>query len=85
MKKIAVLAACLIVGLCAVSVPDAAPAVDTTVADFEASLNQVTMFQIPHCGDLCWDPGLQRGCIDTSGSVWKRVECVCSGGNWVCY
>jgi hypothetical protein len=87
MKKIAVLAACLIVGLCAVSAPEAAPAVDTTVADFEASLNQLNMFPIPipHCGDYCDTPGQSRGCIDSSGSSANKVECTCTGGTWTCY
>ena len=63
------------------------PMADTTVADFEASLHALnfTPTPLPHCGDPCFDPGLERGCIDASSGTWKRVQCVCSGGSWLCY
>ncbi len=41
-------------------------------------------FPIPHCGDYCETPGQSRGCIDTSGSSWAKVECTCVGTTWTC-
>lgn len=36
------------------------------------------------CGERCDSPGASRGCIDASGPVWRRVECICLGGYWTC-
>jgi hypothetical protein len=81
MKTIAVLAVCLAVGLCTVATPAAAPAADTTVADFEASLYQTSMRMLPDCGDGCDDPGAGRTCVSHIG----KAPCTCTDGVWVCF
>lgn len=43
------------------------------------------MFPGPnYCGDPCDNEGATVGCIDTSGPVWVRTMCYCTGGYLVC-
>lgn len=66
------------------AVPPQSPAVAS--APVLAPLTPVALAQppLPFCGDLCWNPGQERGCIDNSQGVWRRVICVCSNGSWTC-
>lgn len=37
-----------------------------------------------YCGDPCSPNGAARGCIDTSGPVWRKLICTCTNGYWAC-
>jgi len=85
-KKTALFGLLLIVCLCSAGAPEAAaPSDDYSVAVFEATFGETSMIApIPHCGDYCENPGQSRGCIDDSGSVWRKVTCTCVGTTWIC-
>lgn len=86
MKKIVLLALLLMTALLAGGAPEALqPETAPSAAAVETVAGFPPVFPPPHCGDPCFDPGLERGCIDTSGSHWRRVQCICSGGTWSCW
>jgi hypothetical protein len=66
-----------------VVLPDAA-AVHADSVELLPAMAAFTPMPIPHCGDYCSTPGTSRGCIDTSGSHWKKVICTCTNGSWTC-
>jgi hypothetical protein len=89
-KKLALLAILAAVALLAAPVPEIAVAPEGTSAGTRlATLSATALAQpsppiLPFCGDLCWTPGQERGCIDASQGHWRRVLCTCSGGSWAC-
>jgi hypothetical protein len=48
------------------------------------SLARSLTFTPTYCGDPCSPNGDERGCIDNSGPVIKRVICTCVNGRWAC-
>lgn len=86
-KKVTLLAVLAAVALLAAPAPEiAVPPDRPDAAPTLAPLTPAALAQpmLPFCGDLCSTPGQERGCIDDSRGVWRRVPCVCSGGSWLC-
>lgn len=68
----------------------AAEAVQPFPADFALTLDAANCPTalagppLPECGDYCYQPGYQRGCIDRSGGSPERTLCTCLNGTWQC-
>lgn len=89
-KKAALLALLAAVALLAAPAPELSVPPPDTASPVVAPLTPAALAQpsppvIPFCGDPCWTPGQERGCIDDSQGVWRRVFCTCSGGSWQCW
>ncbi|MEM7050985.1 MAG: hypothetical protein AAF604_15050 [Acidobacteriota bacterium] len=93
MKKFALAAGLMVIlfswtGLPEAPVPvvDSAPAALLPVTDAPISTAAFPpILPLPECGERCFNPGQQRGCVDRRFGTPRRVPCQCSGGYWQCF